>query len=201
MPLFIRAIRGSRSAMSCVSRACQTGKSRSATRWLRAAALVVIAAFAPVVLRLEAAVVRRAPSFSFGGIGGAKSLASLRGHAVVLLIAPDGKSKALRKQLKNLKPVFHDLSSRETVFVAAFAGGSGTVPSNIPFVVASNGPQVAAAYGMREDFVIAIIGPDGNLDLRSDKVLPGGRVMEVIRNSFELQEKARREIPKGPPGR
>jgi hypothetical protein len=168
------------------------------TRWTRLAALLLAAS---LLLGAQAAVVRRAPAFTFGGIGGKKSLASLRGRPVVLLAASTGKSKALRKQLKNLKPVFHDLSSRETVFVAAFADGSATVPSNIPFVIASDGPAVAAAYGLREEFVIAVIGPDGNLDLQSDRVLPGGRILEVIRNTFEVQEKARRELPKGPPGR
>ncbi|MEQ1854465.1 MAG: hypothetical protein ABMA01_23080 [Chthoniobacteraceae bacterium] len=163
--------------------------------------MTALALGAALVLGAPAAVVRRAPAFSFGGIGGAKSLASLRGQAVVLLVAATGKTKALRKQIKNLQPHFHDLSSRGTVFVAAFADGSGTVPSNIPFVIAANGAAVAAAYGMKEDFAIAIIGPDGNLDLRSDAPVPGGRVLEVIKNTFEVQEKGRREIPKGPPGR
>jgi hypothetical protein len=27
------------------------------------------------------------------------------------------------------------------------------------------------------------------------------RVLEVIRNNFDVQDKARRELPKGPPGR
>ena len=33
------------------------------------------------------------------------------------------------------------------------------------------------------------------------KIPPGARVLEVIRNNFDVQEKARRELPKGPPGR
>ena len=73
--------------------------------------------------------------------------------------------------------------------------------SNIPFALAANPAAVAAAYGMRGDFLIAVIGRDGNLDLVTDKPIAGARVFEVIKNNFDVQEKARRELPKGPPPR
>ena len=160
--------------------------------------LVLLAAFAPGA---DAGVVRPAPSFSFGGAGGKNSLASLRGQPVVLVIAQTGKTKALRSQMKSLRNIYHDCASRGAVFVAALADGGGTVPSDIPFALANNGAAVAAAYGMRGDFLIAVIGRDGNLDLVTDKPIPGARVFEVIKNNFDVQEKARREVPKGPPGR
>ena len=65
----------------------------------------------------------------------------------------------------------------------------------------SNPAAVAAAYGMRGDFLSAVIGRDGNLDLVTDKPIAGARVFEVIKNNFDVQEKARRELPKGPPPR
>ena len=160
----------------------------------RVAALALLAVLAPV---MGAGVVRPAPSFTFGGAG-KNSLGSLRGQPVVLVIAQSAKTKALRSQMKSLTNIYHDCASRGAVFVAALTDGGGTVPSNIPFVLANNGAAVAAAYGMRGDFLIAVIGRDGNLDLITDKPIPGARVFEVIKNNFDVQEKARREIPKGP---
>ena len=160
-------------------------------------ALALLAALAPVA---DAGVVRPAPAFTFGGAGGKNSLGSLRGQPVVLVIAQGGKTKALRSQMKSLKNVYHDCASRGAVFIAAIADG-GAVPSDIPFALASNGAAVAAAYGMRGDFLIAVIGRDGNLDLITDKPVAGARVLEVIKNNGDVQEKARRELPKGPPPR
>lgn len=143
--------------------------------------------------------VRHAPPFTFASAEGMKSLASLRGQPVVLLVARSAKSKTLRQQLKNLTSVYHDLSSRGAVFVAAIAEGDAAVASNIPFALASNGAVVAAAYGLRGDFLIAVIGRDGNVDVQTEKALPGKRILEVLRNNFDVQEKSRRELPKGPP--
>ena len=162
------------------------------------ALFALLAAFTPCA---DAGVVRPAPSFSFGGAGGKNSLGSLRGQPVVLVIAQSGKTKALRSQMKSLTNIYHDCASRGAVFIAALADGSGTVPSDIPFALANNGAALAAAYGMRGDFLIAVIGRDGNLDLVTDKPIPGARVFEVIKNNFDVQDKARRELPKGPPGR
>jgi hypothetical protein len=161
----------------------------------RIAALMLLAVLTPCA---HASIVRPAPSFTFGGAGGRSSLGGLRGTPVVLVIARTGKAKALRTQLKNLSDVYHDCASRGTIFVAALSDGGGTVPSDIPFVLANGGASVAAAYGMQGDFLIAIIGRDGNLDLITDKPIPGRRVFEVLKNNFDVQEKARRETPKRP---
>ena len=156
------------------------------------ASLGLFAALAPCA---DAGVVRPAPSFTFGGAG-KNSLASLRGQPVVLVIAQSAKTKALRSQLKSLTNTYHDCASRGAVFIAALTDGGGTVPSNIPFALAHNGPAVAAAYGMRGDFLLIVIGRDGNLDLITDRPVPGARVFEVIKNNFDVQEKSRRELPK-----
>jgi hypothetical protein len=161
------------------------------------AALALLAVLAPSA---NAGVVRPAPAFTFGGSGGKNSLGSLRGQPVVLLIARTAKTSALRSQLKNLSTAYHDCASRGAVFIAAILDG-GTVPSDIPFALAANGAAVAAAYGMQGDFLIAVIGRDGNLDFVTDKPVPGMRVFEVIKNNFDVQDKARRELPKGPPAR
>ena len=160
----------------------------------------MLAVIFAMVSTSAAATVRNAPAFTFPSAEGVKTLASLRGRPVLLVIARSAKVKALRTQLKNLKSVYHDLSSRGTIFIAAIAEGDASVGSDIPFAIASNGAGVAAAYGMRGDFFIAVIGRDGNVDVQAEKPLAGKRVLEVLKNNFDVQEKSRRELPKGPPG-
>ena len=145
-------------------------------------------------------VVRPAPDFTYSGIGGNKSLRSLHGQPVLVLVTKSPKTKAFRKQLKDIASIYQEFASRGTVIVAAFSEGDGEVQSNIPVVVASNGAAVASAYGLSGDFAIAIIGRDGNLDLLTDKVLPAFRIREVIQNSFDVQNTARKVMPSGPPG-
>ena len=173
---------------------------RDEARGMRRDLLVAFAVFFAIATASPADTVRSAPTFTFTSADGVKTPASLRGQPIVLIIARSAKTKALRVQLKNLNSVYHDLSSRGTIFVAAITEGDAAVASNIPFAIASNGPGVAAAYGMRGDFLIAVIGRDGNVDVQTDKVLPGKRVLEVLKNNFDVQEKSRRELPKGPPG-
>ena len=167
---------------------------------MRGGLLALVAVFFAMAATSLAATVRNAPAFTFPSAEGVKTLASLRGRPVVLVIARSAKVKVLREQLKNLKSVYHDLSSRGTIFIAAIAEGDAAVASNIPFAIASNGAGVASAYGMRGDFLIAVIGRDGNVDVQTDKALAGKRVLEVLKNNFDVQEKSRRELPKGPPG-
>ena len=140
----------------------------------------------------QAAVVRLAPEFSFPGPGKTQSLKGLRGQAVVLLIAKTPKSRAFKKQLKYLKEIYEQFASKQVVFIAALGDGAGPVASDIPFVVASNGPAVAAAYGAQDDFNLVIIGKDGNVDYQTNKVCPPERVRDVIQNSFVVQEGSRK---------
>ncbi len=146
-----------------------------------------------LAIAAHAAVVHLAPEFSFIGAGDKpRSLRSLRGQSVVLIIADSPKSGALKKQLKNLEEIYQQLASRGVVLVAAVANGDGPIPSNIPVAVASNGAAVAASYGVQKGFQIAIIGRDGNLDYQTDHVLAPERVRDVIQNSFDVQNSARK---------
>lgn len=146
-----------------------------------------------------AATPRPASDFSYSGVGGKKGLRTLRKQPVVLVISKSPDNRTFRKQVKALLPIYQEFASKKVVFFAAFSEESGEVASNIPFVVTENGPGVAAAYDLKDDLVVAIIGPDGNLDLITDKVLAAFRIREVIQNSFEVQNLARKEMPKGPP--
>ncbi len=141
----------------------------------------------------EAAVVHLAPDFTFIGAGEkARSLRSLRGQPVVLVIADSPKSGALKKQLKNLEEIYQQLASKGVVLIAAIGTGDGPIPSNIPVAVANNGATVATSYGVNKGFQIAIIGRDGNLDYQTDRVLAAERVRDVIQNSFDVQTSARK---------
>ena len=139
------------------------------------------------------AVVRLAPDFGFPGPGNkGQTLKGLRGQPVVLLIAKKPQSRAFRKQLKYLKEIYQQFASKQVVFIAALGEGEGPVKSDIPFVVASNGPAVATAYGVQDDFNLVIIGKDGNVDYQTSKVCTPERVRDVIQNSFEVQEVSRK---------
>ena len=137
-------------------------------------------------------VVAPAPDFTFAAPGKTRSLRNLRGQAVVIVFARDTGTRAFKQQLKELAPLFQELASKRVIFIAALQQGDGPVKSNIPFVIANDGPGIASGYNVTGKFAIAIIGPDGNIDYQTGKVLPGGRVRDVIQNSFVVQDSARK---------
>lgn len=138
-------------------------------------------------------VVRKAPDFSWPGAGNkSRSLRSLKGQPVVLVIADTPRNGAFRKQIKWLKQTYSQLAARGTIFIAAFREGEGPVQSDIPFVVANDGGGVAGAYGIEGDFALVVIGKDGNVDYQTDKVRTGERVRDVILNNFEVQTTTRK---------
>jgi peroxiredoxin len=136
----------------------------------------------------SAAVVRLAPDFSFPGVGTkSKSLKSLRGQPIVLLIAKSPKNGDFKAQAKYLREIYQQFASKQVVFIAAFTDEAGVIKSDIPFAVADNGAAVAGAYGVTDKFNIVIIGKDGNVDYQTRKVLPPERVRDVIQNSYAVQ--------------
>jgi len=145
-----------------------------------AASLCLLAVACP------AEVVRRAPDFTWQGAGSA-SRRSFRGQPVVVLIAKNARVGAFRAQVRKLRDTYQEFANRKVIFAAAIANGDPDIRSDIPFVIAENGAQVAAEYGVDEKFGIVIIGSDGNIDLQTSRVIPASRVREVILNSFTEQ--------------
>ena len=140
----------------------------------------------------SAEVVRPAPNFTWGS---GQTLKSWKGQPVVLLIATSPRSSAFRKQADRIQAVYQEFAGRNVVFVAAFTDPEAAleqIPSNVPFVIANNGPQIAANYGFDGDFAVAVIGKDGNLDLNSTKVVPSSRIMDMILNNYEQQAAERK---------
>lgn len=142
----------------------------------------------------QATVVRPAPDFQWINAGGnLESASKFRKQPIVLLIAPSPRTWAFRSQVGQLQRVFQRLSATGAVCVAAFTEETGTIRSNIPFVRAQDGPRVAFLYGVQQGFAVAVIGKDGNLDVLSTRVLSGQRILDIIGNSFALQQALRRD--------
>jgi predicted transcriptional regulator len=110
----------------------------------------------------------------------------------VLVIANSPRTGEFKTQAKYLKEIYQQFANKQVVFIAAFTEDNGVIKSDIPFVVANNGPSVAGAYGVTDKFNIVIIGKDGNVDYQTKKVLPPERVRDVIQNSFAVQSKVAR---------
>lgn len=140
-----------------------------------------------------AEVVRLAPDFSWQGVGSKHStLRSLRGQPVVLIIAKSARERAFRKQAARLKELYQEFASRNVVFVAAFEGEGGTIPSDVPFVIADNGAKIAADYQVEGNFGVIVIGVDGNVDMQTAKLVPATRIRDVVINSFAIQSEERK---------
>lgn len=156
-------------------------------------ALPVVALLLASLLPSGANTVAPAPDFSWTNAEGkAESASKFRNQPVVLLIAPTPRSWAFRSQVGQLQRVYQRLGATGAVSVAAFSEEGGTIRSNIPFAVATDGPRTAAAFGIERGFAIAVIGKDGNLDALSTRVLSGQRILDIIGNSFVVQSALRR---------
>lgn len=154
--------------------------------------LLLVAALAlPAVCGAE--VVRPAPDFVWLSSGAkGKSLKSLRGQPVVLIVAESPRQRIFRAQVGQLKKVYQLLGNEKMVAVAAFTREPGVIRSNIPFVLAADPGSVSSIYGVQGNFAVFVIGKDGNIDALSDRVLPGQRIIDIINNSFVVQRDNRR---------
>lgn len=143
---------------------------------------------------LPAEVVREAPSFAWtDSTGSAKPLKNLRGQPVVLVIANSPRQGAFRSQVGQLQKIYERFAAEKLLCVAAFSGEQDMIRSNIPFLTVPDGPGTAAAYDVPTGFAIAVIGPDGNLDCFSTRVLPAQRIFDIIQNSYTKQKQLRRD--------
>ncbi len=146
--------------------------------------------FLPAVL--AANVVRPAPNFAWQNADHSTStLHSVSGRSVILIVTSNVQDRKFRRQLHELQGVYQALGASRVLAFVAFTQSPGRIPSNVPYIVVSNGPHVASSYGMCDSFGIAIIGRDGNLDYVSNKVVPGQRALDIIRNSFAVQQALR----------
>ncbi len=152
---------------------------------------ILIAFCAPLV---RAEVVRPAPEFFWvDSTGARKSSKALLGRPVILLIADSPRQWAFRAQVGQLQSMYERIAADKAVCVAAFSQAPGVVRSNIPFLLAADGPQTAYSLQVDRGFAIAIIGKDGNLDYTGTRVLPVQRIYDILDNSFVVQKSLRRQ--------
>lgn len=153
--------------------------------------LLILAAL--TVPAIQANVVRPAPDFLFHGAGDrASSLKSLRGQPVIVLVAPDHRHGAFRKQTKYLERLYRKFASSETVFVAAFTADDGRAESDIPFVYPVDPVGLAASLGATDGYLAVVIGEDGNMDLMTSEIHAPEFFEAVIKNGYPVQARQRR---------
>ena len=142
---------------------------------------------------LPADVVRPAPEFTWvDSTGARKSSKALLGRPVILLIANSPRQWAFRSQVGQLQKMYERLAAEKAVCVAAFSQEPGVVRSNIPFVLAADGPRTAYDFQFERGFGIAIIGKDGNLDFSGSRVVPVQRIYDILDNNYAVQKALRR---------
>ena len=156
--------------------------------------LLALAALLEAAPRGIAEVVRPAPSVAFPANGGKpRTLASFKGQPLILLLADSPSRGSFKAQLKELEGSFDRLAIRSTVVAAGFkAGDPGTVRTNVPLVLLPEGAAACAAFQLKGEFAIVLVGPDGNIDYQTGQVLNMNRILEVMQNSYEIQKATRR---------
>ena len=139
------------------------------------------------------AVVHPTPDFAWVGAGNkAYPLKNLRGQPLVILVAPSPDAKGLRQEAGRIQDLYLQFSARKTVFLAAFTAQTGRVASNVPYAIAANGASVAAAYGVNPGgFSVIVVGPDGNVDMVSQRVEGAQRLLDIINNNGQTQATTR----------
>jgi hypothetical protein len=137
---------------------------------------------------------RPAPEFLWASVNGkVKRLRDVQGQPVVLIFATDPQQKEFKKQVKNITKFYKALIERKALFFVAFTRETGVITgSDVPFVVLPDPGSAADAYRVG-DFGIAVIGPDGNLDYATDRIIPGIKIVNVMDNSYAIQSQERRE--------
>ena len=168
-------------ALACVA---------AAVTWMTAGN--VVAAPKPTIFTPPKAppVVRPTTDFLWIGAGGKTyPLKNLRGQPVVILVAPSPDAKALRQEAGRIQEMYLQFSAHRAVFFAAFSSGQdGGGESNVPYAIVANGAAVAAAYGVKPNqFAVVIVGPDGNVDMVSQKVEGAQRILDIISNNGQAQ--------------
>jgi hypothetical protein len=136
---------------------------------------------------------RPAPDFAWSSVTGkVRRLRDLRGQPVVLIFATRPDQKEFVHQVKEITRRYRQLSVQNALFFVAFTRESGLVTrSNVPFVVLPDPISAADEYRVG-DFGIAVIGPDGNLDYATDRVITGQRILDIVVNSYQRQVQTRR---------
>lgn len=157
--------------------------------------LSLIAALAVAALSAaQALVVQPSPNVAWvNPAGKLETSAAFLGQPIVVVVAPSPRSWIFRAQVGQLQKMYERYAAEKMIFVAAFTQEQGLIRSNIPFVLAADGPRTAFDFQVAEKkFGIAVIGRDGNVDCVSSKVLAAQRIYDIVNNSYVPQAADRR---------
>lgn len=119
-------------------------------------------------------------------------LGAFKGQPVIVIVAPSPQDRAFRAQIGQVQKMYERYAAQKVIFMVAFTQEQGLIRSNVPFVLAADGPRTSFDLRTGEKFGIAFIGRDGNLDYVTNKVIPALRMKDIIGASFVTQEKLRR---------
>ena len=116
-------------------------------KWQSSPVKICLVLLVVLTTTLSAVVVRQAPNINWiDSTGRQRALSALEGQPVIVLIAPSPRDRAFRSQLGQLRKMFERYAAHKTVFIAAFTQEGGVIGSNIPFMVAADGPRVGFEY-------------------------------------------------------
>jgi len=142
---------------------------------------------------LPARVVNPTPNIPWvDSSGKMMGLGAFKGQPVIVIVAPSPQDRAFRVQIGQVQKMYERYAAQKVIFMVAFTQEQGLIRSNVPFVLAADGPRTAFDLRTGEKFGIAFIGRDGNLDYVTNKVIPALRMKDIIGASFVTQEKLRR---------
>ncbi|MEI6337942.1 MAG: hypothetical protein WCQ57_05080 [Verrucomicrobiota bacterium] len=142
---------------------------------------------------LPALVVNPAPNIPWlDSTGKINGLSAFMGQPVIVLVAPSPRDRTFRAQVGQVQKLFERYAAQKVIFMVAFTQEQGRIGSNVPFVLAADGPRTAFDLRTGDRFGIAFIGRDGNLDYVTNKVIPSLRMNDILGASFVTQEKLRR---------
>ena len=97
-----------------------------------------------LAIPLRAEVPRPSPDFEWvDSTGSAKKSKDLRGHPLVLLVAPSPMDRTFRAQVGQLQKIYERFAAEETLCIAAFSSEPGVIRSNIPFLTVAKGAVTA----------------------------------------------------------
>jgi len=155
--------------------------------------LLIVVCFLLAPGLLPALVVNPAPNVPWLDANGkVQGLGVFKGQPVILVVAPSPQDRTFRAQLGQLRQMYERYAANKVIFIAAFTQAQGRIRSNIPFVLAADGPRTSYDFKTGDRFGIAFIGRDGNLDYVTNKVIPAQRAFDIVGASFVTQEKLRR---------
>ncbi len=123
----------------------------------------------------------------------AQSINDLRGLPVILLLTDSPKNDAFLRQIREIEKAAERFAIRKTVFATGIVSApDATIKTTLPLRRLAAADQAFQLLQIKDRHAIVLLGPDGNIDYQTAKVLSANRILEVLQNSAGLRQR----IPK-----